>query len=123
MNNNFHLYPGDETEQRLRLSTGYGGLKDLHHEPGFTQAIAQFNVEISEITDNETGGSWQELRVKPPIPAEKIRLFSSALLKFASDSGRHPSGTIGFIDHTDGGYTVHWPDRSEKPNKKRAVGF
>jgi hypothetical protein len=114
MNRYFHLYPEDDTQQRLRLSMS---LTDIHYEAGFADVIEPFGVEVTEPEERLVSQSWQELVVRPPIPSELVQQFGEAIVGFAYSKGREGTGEIGFIDHTGDEDTAFWPDR---PGSRKA---
>lgn len=119
MNRYFHLYPEDEAQQRLRLSMS---LTDIHYESGFADVVEPFGVELTEPEERLVSQSWQELVIRPPIPAEQIQQFGEAIVRFAYSKGREGTEEIGFIDHTGDEDIVFWPDRPDvRKTKLRKV--
>lgn len=99
MNRRFHLYPDTNEQQRLRLSMS---LVDIHRREGFELAISPFGVDIQAVDpdDQLLEESWQELKIRPPIPHEQIAAFGKALINFANSQGLQGSEEVLFIDHT-----------------------
>jgi hypothetical protein len=75
-------------------------LVNIHQEEGFEEAIAPYEVEVTEADTKKIDGSWQELIVRPPIPLDRTELFGRALVAFAEIHRDPGHNKILFIDHT-----------------------
>gem|GEM_PF-6663364 len=84
--------------QRLGLSTSLASLADTSK---FRDILAKYDVIASPV-EPLSGGSYQELEIKPPLTTSQLATFGNAAIRLACDLGYKQADEILFWDHSTG---------------------